>query len=325
MVESLLRVEELQIQFRTIHGIIRAVNNASFDINRAEVYGLVGESGCGKSATALSILRLLASNAKIVSGRILFKGRNLLELSYDEIRTIRGKEISLVFQDPQTSLDPVFTISDQIAEAIEIHQKLQKNIVNENVVSLLKGVGIPQPEIRKDQYPHQFSGGMKQRAMSAMALSNRPDLIIADEPTTSLDVTIQAQIIDLLRDLKNDFGVAILLITHDMGLIAELCNRVSVIYAGYVVETADVYSIFKNPMHPYTRGLIESIPRVDVDSEELASIPGRVASPLELHKVCAFYPRCKYVKDICSRGIPELLEIKEGIKVACWLAQEGKI
>jgi len=324
MTNTLLSVEGLQVHFRTIQGVLRAVNNVSLEIKEAESYGLVGESGCGKSVTALSILRLLPPNARIVSGRIIFKGRNLLELDDQEIRRVRGREISLVSQDPQTSLDPVFTMGDQIAEAIYIHQRLVKGEVVKRSVSMLKSVGIPEPEVRKDQYPHQFSGGMKQRAIIAMAISNTPNLIIADEPTTALDVTIQAQIIDLLKTLRKQ-GVAVLLTTHNMGLVAELCERLSVMYAGYVVETSDVYSVFKNPRHPYTRGLIDSIPRLGVKRSELRCIPGVVPNPLNLPRHCVFQPRCMYAEDICLSRMPELLDVGGGTKVACHLVQKGRL
>ena len=321
----LLSLEGLQVDFQTRRGLLKAVNQVKFAIRQEEVYGIVGESGSGKSVTALSILGLLPINARIRSGRILFEGRDLLSLGDREMRSIRGQEISMIFQDPQTSFDPVFPIADQIDEAIRIHQNLSLQDREAHVVNLLRSVGIPEPEVRKDQYPHQFSGGMKQRMMSAMALSNRPKLIIADEPTTSLDVTIQAQIMDLFTDLKRDFGVSILLITHDMGLISEICDRVSVMYAGYILETADVFSLFQNPRHPYTRALMESIPRLDANPEELESIPGRVSNPLELSPFCTFQPRCKFAKDICLQGIPDLLDIAEGRQAACYLVQQGEL
>ena len=321
----LLSLEGLQVDFQTRRGLLKAVNQVKFAIRQEEVYGIVGESGSGKSVTALSILGLLPINARIRSGRILFEGRDLLSLGDREMRSIRGREISMIFQDPQTSFDPVFPIADQIDEAIRTHQNLSLQDREAHVVNLLRSVGIPEPEVRKDQYPHQFSGGMKQRMMSAMALSNRPKLIIADEPTTSLDVTIQAQIMDLFTDLKRDFGVSILLITHDMGLISEICDRISVMYTGYILETADVFSLFQNPRHPYTRALMESIPRLDANPEELESIPGRVSNPLELSPFCTFQPRCKFAKDICLQGIPDLLDIAEGRQAACYLVQQGEL
>lgn len=325
MASPLLSVKNLQVQFNTRWGLLKAVNNISLEIQAREAYGIVGESGSGKSVTALTIMRLLPPSGRVVSGGVFFKGRDLLKLSDFEIRKVRGKEISLIFQDPQASLDPVFSIAHQIREAITIHQKMNPVGLDRRIIELLTSVGIPEPAIRKNQYPHQFSGGMKQRAMSAMALANSPALLIADEPTTSLDVTIQAQIIDLLHRLKTDLGVSVLLITHDMGLVAELCDRVSVMYAGYIVEAADVYSIFDHPRHPYTRGLISSIPRLDMEADTLESIQGRVPNPLELPPCCAFQPRCPHAQDVCKRRVPELLDIEQGVKVACFLAQGGAL
>jgi len=322
---SLISVEGLQVHFLTSRGMLKAVNNVSFEVNKGEAYGIVGESGSGKSVTALAILRILSPNARIGSGSIFFKGRDLLSLNDKEIRAIRGKEISMVFQDPQSSFDPIFTIANQISEAISIHRDLVPKEMDTHITGLLRSVGIPEPEIRKNQYPHQFSGGMKQRAMSAMALSNSPELIIADEPTTSLDVTIQAQIIELFKNLIEALGISILLITHDMGLIAELCDRVSVMYAGYILETADVYTLFKSPRHPYTKALIDSIPRLDLERDELESIPGRVPNPLDLPPFCVFQPRCKFATDICVRGMPGLQEVGEGSQVACYRVQRGEL
>ena len=322
--EPLLSVQDLEVAFDTPRGQLRAVNKVSFDIRPGEAYGIVGESGSGKSVTALSILRLLARNARIVSGRVLFKNRDLLALRDDEMRNVRGKEIAMVFQDPQASFDPVFTIRSQIGEAMSLHRSLSRKDVDASVVSLLRSVGIPEPDRRKDQYPHQFSGGMKQRAMSAMALSNSPALIIADEPTTALDVTIQAQMMDLFRDLKERLGVSILLITHDMGLVAEFCDRVSVMYAGSIVETADVHPLFKHPRHPYTRALIDSIPRLDLEQDELESIPGRMPSLLELPAFCAYQPRCRFAKPECLEGIPQAKDL-DGARVACYRAQAGEL
>lgn len=321
----LLSVQNLKVRFRTSRGLLEAVNGASFDFNEGELYGIVGESGSGKSVTALSILNILPPNATITDGRILFKGLDLLTLTGRQLRSIRGNDIGMIFQDALASFDPVFTIANQIEEAVRIHQKISSRQLDEHIIHLLTSVGIPEPKERKDQYPHQFSGGMKQRAMSAMALSNSPALIIADEPTTSLDVTIQAQIMDLFKDLKERSGVSILLITHDMGLIAELCDRVSVMYAGFILETADVFSLFKNPRHPYTRGLIDSIPSLDRDIETLKSIPGKVPNPLELPPYCVFRPRCSFVTDICSFDRPPLQSLKDGTKVACYRVQKGEI
>ena len=322
--EPILSVRHLEVLFDTARGPLKAVNDISFDVRPAEAYGIVGESGSGKSVTALSILRLLSRNARIPTGQILFKGRDLLALGDEPMRSIRGREISMIFQDPQASFDPVFTISSQIGEAMSLHRKISGKDIDRNVVSLLRSVGIPEPAVRKNQYPHQFSGGMKQRAMAAMALSNSPILIIADEPTTSLDVTIQAQMMDLLRDLKDRLGVSILLITHDMALVAEFCDRVSVMYAGSIVETADVHSLFRNPRHPYTKALINSIPRLDRDQEELESIPGRMPSLLDLPAFCVYQPRCRFANAGCREGIPPLTDVG-GIKVACYRVQAGEL
>jgi len=324
-IDRLLSVQNLHVRFRTTRGILKAVEGASFDIKEKEIYGIVGESGSGKSVTALSILRILSPNADVVEGKILFKGRNLLDMGDRQIRSLRGKEISMIFQDALASFDPVFTIADQIGEAVRVHRKMPGGQLNDHIIRLLVNVGIPEPEIRMVQYPHQFSGGMKQRAMSAMALANTPALIIADEPTTSLDVTIQAQLMELFKDFAQRLGLSILLITHDMGLIAEVCDRVSVMYGGSILETADVFSLFKNPRHPYTRGLIESIPRIDRDANTLRSIPGRVPNPLEMPPFCVFQPRCAFAKEACAKGRPQLHELEPGIQVACYRVQEGEI
>jgi peptide/nickel transport system ATP-binding protein len=321
----LLSINDLKVQFKTTRGLLEAVNGASFNIKKGEIYGIVGESGSGKSVTALSILNILPPNARIDKGQILFKGSDLLTLKDCDMRSIRGNTIAMVFQDALASFDPVFTIANQIGEAVRIHRNMNNTQLNEHIVSLLTSVGIPEPKSRKDQYPHQFSGGMKQRAMSAMALSNNPELIIADEPTTSLDVTIQAQLMDLFKDLKERLGISILLITHDMGLIAEVCDRVSVMYGGFILETADVFSLFKDPKHPYTRGLINAIPSLDKDAKTLVSIPGKVPDPLELPSGCVFEPRCSYARDICSHGTPPLLTLKDGTKVACYRVQKEEI
>jgi peptide/nickel transport system ATP-binding protein len=323
--DLLLSVQGLKVRFRTSQGTLRAVNNGHFDVRQGEIYGIVGESGSGKSVTALSILRLLPPSAHIAAGNILFHGTDLLSMDDHQIRSIRGKRISMVFQDALASFDPLFTIANQIGEAMLIHRKMGAGELDKHIVRLISSVGIPEPAIRKDQYPHQFSGGMKQRAMSAMALSNNPELIIADEPTTSLDVTIQAQIMELFKDLTRRLSVSILLITHDMGIIAEVCDRVSVMYAGFVIETSDVFSLFRQPKHPYTRMLMSSIPRLDTETTSLASIPGRVPNPLDLPPGCVFQPRCHYAADICTQGMPELLDQQDGTKVACHRIQRGDL
>ena len=321
----LLSVENLHVRFQTARGQLHAVNGAGFDVHTGELYGIVGESGSGKSVTALSILNILPPNAWIAEGRIRFRGEDLLTLDNHRMRAIRGKDISMVFQDALASFDPVFTIADQIGEAVRIHRKIGQRDLNDHIVSLLASVGIPEPSVRKGQYPHQFSGGMKQRAMSAMALANSPALIIADEPTTSLDVTIQAQLMGLFKDLRDRLGVSILLITHDMGLIAEVCDRVSVMYGGFILETTDTFSLFENPRHPYTRGLIDSIPSIDRDAETLTSIPGRMPNPLDPFPFCIFQPRCVFAAGICTSSRPPLIDLGNGSRVACHRVERGEI
>jgi oligopeptide/dipeptide ABC transporter ATP-binding protein len=320
----LLSVRDLHIQFNTPSGILDAVNGISFDIEKGELYGIVGESGSGKSVTALGILRILAPNARM-QGQIIYRQTDLLKLNDRQLRSIRGNHIAMVFQDAMASFDPVFTIANQIGEAVRIHRKMNTRQLNDHIVSLLGNVGIPDPRRRKDQYPHQFSGGMKQRAMSAMALSNNPALIIADEPTTALDVTIQAQLMALFKDLKERLGISILLITHDMGLIAEVCDRVSVMYGGFILETADVFDLFRDPKHPYTRGLIASIPSLDKTAKTLVSIPGKVPNPLNLPPGCVFQPRCPYADERCQGGRPPLTALADGTKVACYRVPNGEI
>ncbi len=321
--EPLLKVVNLHTYFFTDEGVAKAVDGVDLEIHKGETLGVVGESGCGKSVTALSILRLVPDPpGKIIDGQIIFKGRDLLKLSNSEMRKIRGNEISMIFQEPMTSLNPVFTIGNQIAEAIQLHQGLSKKASLEKAVDMLKLVGIPSPERRVKEYPHQLSGGMRQRAMIAMALSCNPSLLIADEPTTALDVTIQAQILDLINNLKRELGMAVILITHDLGIIAETAARVVVMYAGKVVEEADVYTLFEDPKHPYTQGLLRSIPRPDLGMTKetrLQEIPGIVPSLTELPPGCSFNPRCPKVMDICRKETPKLKEVKPGHKVSCWL------
>jgi oligopeptide/dipeptide ABC transporter ATP-binding protein len=321
--ELLLRVTNLQTYFFTDDGIAKAVDGVNLEIHKGETLGLVGESGCGKSVSALSILRLIPDPpGRIVDGQILFKGKDLLKLSNSEMRKVRGNEISMIFQEPMTSLNPVFTIGNQIAEAVQLHQGLSKRASLEKAIEMLKLVGIPSPEQRVKEYPHQLSGGMRQRAMIAMALSCNPSLLIADEPTTALDVTIQAQILDLINNLKKELGMAVMLITHDLGIIAETAARVAIMYAGKVVEEADVYTLFESPKHPYTQGLLCSIPRPDLGMTKeirLQEIPGIVPSLTELPQGCSFNPRCPKAMDSCRKEPPELKEINPGQKVSCWL------
>ncbi len=318
---KLLEVNDLRTYFYTDDGIARAVDGVDFQLDRGETLGLVGESGCGKTVTSLSIMRLVPEPpGRIVGGEIIFKGQDILKLSEREMRSIRGNEISMIFQEPMTSLNPVYTCGNQIAEAIVLHQKVGKKEAKSGVIEMLRFVGIPDPEVRAGEYPHQLSGGMRQRVMIAMALSCRPSILIADEPTTALDVTIQAQILDLLRKLREELHMAMLLITHNLGVIAEMADRVAVMYAGKIVEKADVEAIFETPSHPYTRGLLKSIPALGHKKEKLTAIRGTVPNPVHFPSGCRFNPRCDLADDRCRTEEPELLEIDPGHKVSCWKA-----
>lgn len=319
--KTLLEVKNLKTTFTTSDGIVKAVDDVSWEVLEGEVIGLVGESGCGKSVTALSILRLIPDPpGKIVGGEILFKGANIVTLPIDDMRKIRGNEISMIFQEPMTSLNPVFTIGSQITEVIRLHQKLQKKESLEKAIDMLKLVGIPLPEKRVHEYPHQLSGGMKQRAMIAMALSCNPKVLIADEPTTALDVTIQAQILDLMLKLKEEFRASIVLITHDLGVIAEMAQKVVVMYAGKVMEQTDVNAIFKNPMHPYTEGLLDSLPKMNsVHKQKLNAIPGIVPSLYNLPVGCKFSTRCRRAMEVCHQSEPALTEVETKHFSRCWL------
>ena len=310
--DGLLSVEALCTYFDTEEGCARAVDGVSFRLQRGRTLGLVGESGCGKSVTALSILRLVPSPpGRIASGRILFEGRDLLGLSEEEIRRVRGNRIAMVFQEPMSSLNPVFTIGSQIVEAIVLHQKTSKAEARKRTVELLRRVRIPAPAQRIDAYPHQLSGGMKQRAMIAMALACDPDLLIADEPTTALDVTVEAQILELLKELQGDLGMSVLLITHDMGVVAETTDEVAIMYAGEIVESASTRALFARPLHPYTIGLFRSLPRLEARGRRLAAIPGTVPSPLRFPSGCRFHPRCFLARgrDRCREEEPELRQL----------------
>jgi peptide/nickel transport system ATP-binding protein/oligopeptide transport system ATP-binding protein len=322
--EALLKVSGLQTHFTTEEGIVKAVDGVDFEVQKGQILGIVGESGCGKSITSLSIMRLVAQpQGKIVGGQILFQGKNLLGLSESEMREIRGNRIALISQDPMTSLNPVLTIGEQIMEAIILHQKLDKAAARAKAIKMLEAVGIPSPESRVDDYPHQFSGGMRQRAIIAMALSCEPDLLIADEPTTALDVTIQAQILDLMREIRDQRNSAIVLITHDMGVVAEMCDYVAVMYAGKVVEYADVHTLFKNPKHPYTQGLLNSIPKLGERKARLEPIEGQPPNLSKLPQGCSFGPRCKHYMTKC-REVPALDTFEQGHLVRCWLTKESK-
>jgi len=316
---SLLSINDLKTYFFTAEGVVKAVDRVHLEINKEEVLGLVGESGCGKSTLALSIMRLIRVPGKIVGGEIWFEGEDLLRKSEGKMRAIRGGKISMVFQNPTSSMNPVYTVGSQIAEAIKLHQDVQKRQIKEKVVEILHKVGIPDPSKRMKDYPHEYSGGMCQRAMTAMALSCNPKLLIADEPTTNLDVTIQAQILDLMRALRKDFGASILLIGHNLGVINELCDKVAVMYAGKVIEYCDITTIFKEPKHPYTQALLESIPRLDVAKERLRIIPGTVPRLINPPTGCRFHPRCEYAMAVCSEQEPTPVKIGRGHTVACFL------
>ncbi len=308
----LLEVKDLTVRFYTQEGVVTAVDNLSYRIESGEKFGVVGESGAGKSVTALSVLRLIDDPGQIESGEILFKGENLLEMSEAEIRSIRGNEVAMIFQDAQTALNPVYTVGGQIAEAIEHHLDYTSKEARARTIQLLDRVGIPEAEERFSDYPHEFSGGMQQRAIIAMALSCDPDLIVADEPTTALDVTIEAQILEELRELADDFDTAIQLITHDLGVIAEVCDRVMVMYAGKPVEKASVEELYYDPKHPYTVGLMSSIPRVGDDRDRLQTIPGTMPDLVELPSGCSFHPRCPFAEKKCTRNEPALTDVETG-------------
>ena len=321
--QPLLAIEGLKTHFATDDGMVHAVDGVDLTIHRGETVGVVGESGCGKTVTAHTVMKLVAMPpGRIVAGRILWQGRDLVPLGPDEMRSIRAKEIAIVFQEPMTSLNPVYTVGEQIAEVIRLHERLGQRAALEKTVEMLKLVHISDPERRVHDYPHQFSGGMRQRVMIAMALSCRPQLLIADEPTTALDVTIQAQILDLLGELKQRLGMAVMLITHAMGVVAETAQRVVVMYAGKVVEEGAVGDLFASPLHPYTQGLIRSIPRVDTAAtakRRLEAIAGVVPSLLNPPPGCRFAPRCPHARAICTAETPPLREVRPGHKVACVL------
>ncbi|MBD3109992.1 ABC transporter ATP-binding protein [Bacillus sp. AGMB 02131] len=319
--ELILEVKNLRTSFFTDEGEVKAVNGVDFSIERGKTIGIVGESGSGKSITSLSVLRLLQEPAgKVVGGEIIFKGENLLNKSKKEMMQIRGNNISMIFQEPMTSLNPTLTCGEQIAESIRIHQKLKRKDAWAKAVEMLRLVGIPSPEKRAKQYPFELSGGMRQRVMIAIALSCNPELLIADEPTTALDVTIQAQILDLMKKLQAELGTSLMLITHDLGVVAEMCEKVAVMYCGKIVEYAEVNTIFTNPKHPYTIGLLNSVPKHDQDYEgDLSVIKGSVPSPFNLPAGCSFAPRCPHARDICHNKLPNLEQTTDGEQVRCWI------
>lgn len=314
---KLLEVTNLQTHFKTEDGVVPSVNGVSFSVSRGETLAIVGESGCGKSVTSLSIMRLVASPGEVVGGNILFEGQDLLKLSKKEMRKLRGNKISMIFQEPMSSLNPVFTIENQLGEVFRTHEKLDKKQARQKGIEMLERVGIPNPERVVGYYPHQLSGGMRQRVMIAMALACNPDLLIADEPTTALDVTIQAQILELMKSLNKVYQTGVILITHDLGVVAEMADRVVVMYAGEVVEDASVFDLFANPQHPYTTGLMKSLPIMDEQLEELDSITGSVPNPLEMPKGCAFHPRCPKATVECTQIKPQLEEYRANHLVRC--------
>ena len=321
--EKVLEVNDLHVSFKTYGGEVKAVRGVTFDLHRGETLAIVGESGCGKSVTSQSIMRLIPEPpGKFDGGSILFKGKDLSKLKDSEMRKIRGSDISMIFQDPMTALNPTLTIGDQLTEGILQHMKLTKEQAKKVAVDMLSLVGIPSPHVRLKQYPHQFSGGMRQRIVIAMALVCQPEVLIADEPTTALDVTIQAQILELFRDIQKKTGVSIILITHDLGVVAQVADRIAVLYAGKIVETGTRREIFYNPQHPYTKGLLNSVPRLDVEGEELIPIGGTPPDLFSPPVGCPFTARCPYAMSVCDRVYPDQTSLSDSHAVDCWLQDE---
>jgi len=323
MSDVTLEVKGLKTYFFDRKGKVPAVDGIDFVIHKGETLGIVGESGCGKSVTSMSILKLLPPEGKVIDGEIIFKGNNLVKYTPEEMEKVRGKEITMIFQEPMTSLNPVYTVGKQIEEMIRNHEKLSKKDIHDKVIEMLRLVGIPSPEKRYYEYPHELSGGMRQRVMIAMALSCNPELLIADEPTTALDVTIQAQILELLRDLKRKLNTSIMMITHDLGVIAEMADNVLVMYAGMVMEYSDVKALFKEPLHPYTQGLLKAIPRIDDVIDKLYVIDGMVPSLYDMPAGCRFWPRCPYATEKCKSEMPDLYTHGTR-KIRCFLYEEEK-
>jgi len=326
MEEVILQVKDLKTYFLVDEGVVKAVDGVSFELRKGETLGIVGESGSGKSVTNLSIINMIPSPpGKIAGGQVLFHGKDLLAMPASEIRQIRGNKISMIFQDPMTSLNPFLRISTQMVETIVLHQGLSKEAAKAKAIEMLKLAGIPAPEKRIDQYPHQFSGGMRQRVMIAMSLSCNPEILIADEPTSALDVTIQAQILEIIKELTKRLGTAVILITHSLGVVAGTCDTLCVMYAGRIVERGRTVDIFANPKHPYTVGLIRSVPRLDREnSERLYSIQGQPPNVIDLPDCCPFYPRCEKAMDICKKKYPTAAKFENGRAVSCWLFSEEK-
>lgn len=321
--EKILQVKDLHVSFKTYGGEVKAVRGVSFDLHKGETLAIVGESGCGKSVTSQSIMRLIPEPpGRIAGGEILFKNKDLIKLKEPELRKIRGAQISMIFQDPMTALNPTITIGDQIMEGIREHEPISRDKAKQKAIEMLALVGIPHPEIRLKQYPHQFSGGMRQRIVIAMALVCEPDVLIADEPTTALDVTIQAQILERFREIQKKTGVSIILITHDLGVVAQVADRIAVMYAGKIVELGTRREIFYQPQHPYTKGLLQSVPRLDMDKGDLISIPGTPPDLFAPPVGCAFSARCPFAMEVCSRVYPFQYQVSDQHQVDCWLQDE---
>jgi len=317
---NILELKDLKTYFYTRRGLVKAVDGVSFSVDKGETFGIVGESGSGKSITCMSIVRLVPYPAgRIVSGKIFLNGVDLLSKSEREMRQIRGRQITMILQDPMTSLNPVFTIGDQVAEPIKIHQKVGRRLIKQKIINILKRVNIASPEIRMKDYPHQMSGGMRQRVVGAIALSCQPELIIADEPTTALDVTIQSQFLKLFKDIQQEYNLSMIIVTHDLGIVAKVCDRVAVMYAGRILECAKTEDLFSHPAHPYTRALLDSLPKLDEERSRLCAINGQPPSLSNLPPGCSFAPRCSQAFDICSKEYPAMSCVADGHTVSCWL------
>lgn len=320
---NLLEIKDLSVAFRVEGKYVTAVDSVSLEVRKGEILGLVGESGSGKSVTCRSIMRLIPDPpGRIQKGKVIFKGKDILEMSKKEMYKVRGNKISMIFQEPMTSLNPVYTCGNQIIEAILLHQKVNRQEARQRAIEMLNLVGIPMPEVRIDSYPHELSGGMRQRVMIAMALSCNPEILIADEPTTALDPTIQAQILDLIKQLQKKLSITVIFITHDLGVIAEICDRVAVMYAGSIVEQADVIEIFHNPKHPYTNELLKAIPKINEKCDVLHNIKGVIPNIVDIPKGCGFHPRCAYCMEKCKMQKPPLFEPDKGHEVRCWLFEK---
>lgn len=320
----MLDIKDLSVEFQTVEGTVHAINNLSYSLDEGETLGIVGESGSGKSVSSLGIMKLIPNPpGKIVNGEILYNGKDLAKISEKDMEKIRGNEISMIFQEPMTSLNPIITCGKQIAESLILHRGMKKKEAMQTAVEMMKEVGIANPEKRVHEYPHQMSGGMRQRVMIAMALACNPKILICDEPTTALDVTIQAQILDLIRKLNKEMGTAIIMITHDLGVVSELCKKVIVMYTGRIVEEAPSEDIFKKPLHPYTIGLISAIPKITKERDPLTTIEGVVPNPTEIIEGCSFWPRCNYATEQCKKEEPPMVQVEEKRKVRCWKFADG--